>query len=200
MSMLQRPALVCLACLLAVRAHADCIDDAAAQYQVNAYVLRAIGWQESSLNPRAFHENTNGTADIGAFQINSVHLPGLLIAGITPQALRDGCVCAYVAAWHYRRQVDRFGNTWRAVGAYHSTTPHLNTVYADRIAAILISWGLLAPASRPVPAPPPRNTRRPRSHAGSDTAPDSSTANFKADDGVVLDLSSLPRSDPRVEP
>jgi len=198
-SMLQRLVIVSLPCLLAAGAHADCIDDAAVQYQVNPQVLRAIGWQESSLNPRAFHRNANGTADIGAFQINSIHLPGLLGAGITPQALRDGCVNAYVAAWHYRRQVDRYGNTWQAVGAYHSTTPHLNNAYANRIAAILVSWGVLAPASPPFTSSPLK-TRRPSSDTRSVTASRSSVADIQPEDGVVLDLSAELRSDPRNEP
>src|SRR5262249_9697979 len=63
--------------LIPVAAPADCIDDAALHHQVNPYVLRAIGWQESRLNPEALHRNENGTTDLGAFQINSIHLPTL---------------------------------------------------------------------------------------------------------------------------
>jgi soluble lytic murein transglycosylase-like protein len=123
-------------------ARADCIDDAAAWHQVNAQVLRAIGWQESRLNPSAIGRNANGSTDFGAFQINSAHLPELARFGVTAQSLADGCVSAYVAAWHYRRQVDRFGNTWAAVGAYHSRTPALAASYAARIASVLQTWGV----------------------------------------------------------
>jgi soluble lytic murein transglycosylase-like protein len=148
-----------IACLLlvagtALSARADCIDDAAQRHRVNALVLRAIGWQESRLRPDAVGRNTNGTIDLGAFQINSVHLPALARLGIAPEALADGCVCADVAAWHYRRQVDRLGNTWAAVGAYHSATPARAAGYANRIAAILTRWQVLPPAPPPFPAAP----------------------------------------------
>jgi lysozyme-related protein Hpa2 len=121
-------------------ARADCIDDAATRHQVNALVLRAIGWHESRLQPGAIGHNANGSTDLGAFQINSVHLPDLARRGIDAATLSDGCANADVAAWHYRRQVDAFGNTWAAVGAYHSRTPARGAWYANRIAAILIGW------------------------------------------------------------
>jgi soluble lytic murein transglycosylase-like protein len=145
-----------LACLFlaaggALPARADCIDDAALRHQVNPLVLRAIGWQESRLRPDAVGRNANGTFDLGAFQINSTHLPVLARHGIAATALADGCVCAEVAAWHYRRQVERLGNTWQAVGAYHSATPALAAAYANRIATILIRWRVLPPASLPFP-------------------------------------------------
>jgi hypothetical protein len=130
---------------------ADCIEDAAVHHQVNAMVLRAIGWHESRLDPAAVGRNANGSVDIGAFQINSAHLPDLAQYGVTARLLADGCISAYVAAWHYRRQVDRLGNTWAAVGAYHSRTPARGAWYADRIAAILMSWGALPRAALPYP-------------------------------------------------
>lgn len=146
---------------MGLAAQADCIDDAALHHQVNPYVLRAIGWQESRLNPQARHRNANGTTDLGAFQINSVHFPALHRTGITSEALRDGCVSAYVAAWHYRRQVDRLGNTWSAVGAYHSTSQTLNHVYANAIARILESWGVLPSGPPPFPETRADLRRRP---------------------------------------
>jgi hypothetical protein len=135
--------------VIAGMARADCIDDAAAHHQVNALVLRAIGWHESHLDPAAVGHNANGTVDIGAFQINSVHLPDLARYGVTSRLLTDGCVSAYVAAWHYRRQMDRFGNTWSAIGAYHSHTPSRAAWYANRIAAILMAWRVLPFTSPP---------------------------------------------------
>lgn len=130
-------------------ARADCIDEAARHHQVHAAVLRAIGWHESRLRPEALNRNRNGSVDIGAFQINSVHLPLLSRHGIAARQLHDGCTAAYVAAWHYRRQIERWGDSWDAVGAYHSDTPALRRGYANRIAAVLVGWGLLAPGSQP---------------------------------------------------
>ena len=133
-------------------AQADCIDDAAARHRVSAAVLRAIGWQESRLRPEALGRNANGSIDVGAFQINSVHLSELGRYGIDRAALADGCTSAEVAAWHYRRQIDRFGNDWQAVGAWHSMTPARMAWYANQIAAILMQWRLLPSGALPFPA------------------------------------------------
>ena len=133
-------------------AHADCIADAAARHQVNAEVLRAIGWQESRLQPAALGRNTNGSIDVGAFQINSVHLAELGRYGIGASALADGCISAEVAAWYYRRQVDRDGDSWLAVGSYHSRNPARAAWYANRIASILMRWRVMPAAGLPFPA------------------------------------------------
>jgi len=131
--------------------HADCIADAAARQHVNAEVLRAIGWQESRLQPAALGRNADGSVDIGAFQINSVHLPELSRYGIDRAALADGCVCAEFAAWHYRRQVELLGDNWLAVGGYHSHTPARAAWYANRIAAILMRWKVMPAGALPFP-------------------------------------------------
>jgi hypothetical protein len=155
-------ALTCaLAATLTPAAQADCIDDAAARYQVNAVVLRAIGWQESRLQPQALGRNANGSVDIGAFQINSVHLSELGRYGIDRAALADGCTNADVAAWHYRRQIERLGNSWQAVGAYHSATPAHSAWYANRIAGILTRWKVLPADALPSAAEASRAPGRP---------------------------------------
>lgn len=156
----------------AATARADCIDDAAARHGVNALVLRAIGWHESRLRPDALARNANGTWDIGAFQINSIHLARLAAAGIDLHALRDGCTSADVAASHYAEQVRRDGNTWQAVGAYHSRTPSRAAWYANAIAEQLMRWRVLPRAPLPFdpaftrPPHPPAPTR-----AGAASAP-----------------------------
>jgi len=137
--------------LAAVHAHADCISDAAARHQVNAEVLRAIGWQESRLQPAALGRNANGSIDVGAFQINSVHLSELGRYGIGASALADGCVSAEVAAWHYRRQVNREGDSWLAVGGYHSRNPARAAWYANQVASILMRWHVMPVGALPFP-------------------------------------------------
>lgn len=132
-----------LLAVFAASSHADCIDDAAAHHGVNSHVLRAIGWHESRLKPEAVGKNTNGTVDLGAFQINSMHLPLLQQYGVDRGALMDGCTSAYVGAWHYKRQIQQLGNTWAAVGAYHSRTPARTAWYANQIASIMMKWGVL---------------------------------------------------------
>jgi soluble lytic murein transglycosylase-like protein len=134
------------------QAFADCINQAATYHQVNGHVLRAIGWHESRLKPEAIGRNTNGTLDIGAFQINSIHLNDLARYGIDQKALTDGCVSAYVGAWHYRKQINQYGNTWFAVGAYHSRTPARAAWYANQIARQLMQWGIAPAGPLPFPA------------------------------------------------
>jgi soluble lytic murein transglycosylase-like protein len=59
----------------------------------------------------------------------------------------EPCKNVYIAAWHLRHQMNKYGNTWQAVGAYHSETPALRDKYSQQIAAILRKWNLM-PAAR----------------------------------------------------
>ena len=78
--------------------------------------------------------NTNGTWDLGGFQVNTCHVNELQQAGFSPEAvLRDGCVNAHAAAWILRKEYDRTRNIWDAVGAYHSRTPHFRDAYRGRV-------------------------------------------------------------------
>nr|WP_232431359.1 lytic transglycosylase domain-containing protein [Cupriavidus sp. UYPR2.512] len=124
-------------------AHANCFDDAAAYQHVNPLILRAIAWRESHNQPGAVHMNTNGSTDYGVMQINSIHLGALSRYGITRDELMAPCKNIYIAAWQLRRQIMKYGNTWAAVGAYHSATPVLRDEYARQIAAILRHWNML---------------------------------------------------------
>ena len=127
---------------------ADCIDEAAMHHRVSPHVLRAIAWQESRMRPDAIGKNKNGTRDYGAFQINSIHLPRLRNYGVDVKTLMDPCSSAYVAAWILREQIQLYGNTWRAVGAYHSRTPALNVRYAQSVVRVLRSWNVEIEGSR----------------------------------------------------
>ncbi|WOD17979.1 lytic transglycosylase domain-containing protein [Paraburkholderia kirstenboschensis] len=126
---------------------ADCFDEAAKYQKVNPLVLRAIAWQESHNRPDAQHKNANGSTDYGVMQINSIHLPTLAQYGISQGTLMEPCKNVYIAAWHLRRQMNKYGNSWQAIGAYHSETPALRDKYAQQIAAILRKWNLM-PAAR----------------------------------------------------
>jgi lysozyme-related protein Hpa2 len=140
-----------LACALFCSAHpalADCFDSAAAYQGVSALILRGIAWVESHGNPAAEHRNANGTVDIGELQVNSSHLRELAVYGIDESALHNQCVNIYVAAWQLKKQMIRYGNTWTAVGAYHSRTPRLRDAYARLIRDTLADWGFLAPAAQ----------------------------------------------------
>jgi soluble lytic murein transglycosylase-like protein len=140
---------VALAALFAASAaRADCFDEAAQYQKVNSLILRAIAWQESHNRPDALHKNANGSTDYGVMQINSVHLPVLSQYGISSSTLMEPCKNVYIAAWHLRQKMNKYGNTWEAVGAYHSETPALRDKYARQIVAILQKWNLMPPTSQ----------------------------------------------------
>lgn len=125
---------------------ADCFDEAANYQKVNTLILRAIAWQESQNCPDALHKNTNGSTDYGIMQINSIHLPMLSRYGISSHTLMDPCKNIYIAAWHLRQMMNKYGNTWQAIGAYHSESPLLRDPYARQIVAILHKWNCLPTA------------------------------------------------------
>lgn len=121
-------------------AYANCFDAAAAYHHVNGDVLRAIAWLESHNQPTAEHKNENGSVDYGVMQINSIHLSQWSRYGVDRAALMQPCKNVYVAAWHLRHMMDRYGNTWAAIGSYHSATPVYRDQYVAQIKRILRGW------------------------------------------------------------
>ncbi|MDN7177109.1 lytic transglycosylase domain-containing protein [Caballeronia sp. SEWSISQ10-4 2] len=128
-----------MACV-SLPARADCFDDAAAYQYVNPTVLRALAWQESRNRPDATHVNRDGSVDYGVMQINSIHLPELSRYGVDRLTLLEPCKNVYIAAWQLRRMMLKYGDTWTAVGAYHSETPALRDQYAAQVARVLQRW------------------------------------------------------------
>ena len=121
----MKPSILLALLLLAAAgpAGADCIAKAAGTFGTfgtfgtNADVLRAIAMVESKVRPHAVNVNSNGSVDRGLFQINSIHLPELAIAGIGPEDLHDVCLSSNVAALLLKRKMATLGDTWAAVGA-----------------------------------------------------------------------------------
>jgi soluble lytic murein transglycosylase-like protein len=108
-------------------------EGAAERYGVNPQVLYAIAAQESSLNPKAVHLNTDGSQDVGLTQINSKWLPHLSKLGVTEENLTNPCINMHVGAYLLSLKMIRHGNTWRAIGSYHSNTPWRRDQYAQTI-------------------------------------------------------------------
>ena len=130
----------------------DCVTQAANYHGVSSWVLRGIIQVESRFNPQAMNKNSNGTVDMGIAQINSMHLKELATHGIGPKDLMNACVASYVAAWHLKKQIKAYGNTWFAVGAYHSTTKCFNERYASLVWNELRNWRVVdGPKLRAVP-------------------------------------------------
>ena len=135
-------AAVALALLLhaPLTAAADCFEESAQYHNVNPWILRAIAAQESRFKADTVVRNTNGSVDRGMTGINSIHLPELAKYGITAGDLMDSCKSVYLAGWHLRKKIRKFGNTWTAVGAYHSETPRYRDRYAASIRRIIDFW------------------------------------------------------------
>lgn len=105
-----------------------CWQEAAERYNINPYVLQAIAKCESSLNPSAMnrsHFERTGTYDIGLMQINSSNLRELRALGIGESELLDACTSINVGAWILAQKIQRYGNSWEAVGAYNAACSQL---------------------------------------------------------------------------
>lgn len=127
---------------LSVRAQ-QCVQSAAQYHRVNPDVLTAIARVESSGNPEAVGRNSNGTLDVGLVQTNSIHFEELVKKGVAPSHLRDECVSLYVGAWMLSKKMAKHGNTWRAIGAYHSETLQHNYKYQQLIVRELVAMGVM---------------------------------------------------------
>lgn len=122
----------------------SCLFEAANFHQVNPWILRAIIWQETKNKPLTIVRNKDNSVDVGIAGINSIHFDDLARHGVAPRDLLDTCTNLYVSAWHLKKQMKRFGNSWKAVGAYNSKTPSKNAKYAQAIHAILQDWGVIS--------------------------------------------------------
>ncbi len=112
---------------------ADCVLDAARVSGMPVAALFAILATEGGRTGEAL-SNKNGTWDLGGFQINTVHLKDLAAMGISPRSvLCDGRVNAHAAAWLLRKEYQRTGNLWQAIGSYHSRAPHRRDAYIRRV-------------------------------------------------------------------
>jgi len=86
--------------------------------------------------------NSNGTVDIGPFQVSEIWLPAVAQHWALPVAevfpiLRDNfCGNADAAAWILHRSLaDAHGDFWDGVGRYHSARSDLKTTYLRRVLA-----------------------------------------------------------------
>jgi soluble lytic murein transglycosylase-like protein len=129
-----------------------CIGAAADFHKVNPSVLKAILKVESSFNSKAINRNQNGSLDVGIGQMNSIHFKELAKFGVAPNDLLDPCVGTYVAAWHLAKQLTAYGNTWFAIGSYHSATPYFNSRYQALIYNAMVDLNAATGPKLAVPA------------------------------------------------
>ena len=83
--------------------------------------------------------NTNGTGDLGPFQVNEVWLPKIARYWDVPEAearrlVRDDlCANAEAAAWIFGMNLrDSGGDLWQGVARYHSMRPDLQGSYLSK--------------------------------------------------------------------
>ncbi|MBG6082993.1 lytic transglycosylase domain-containing protein [Rubrivivax gelatinosus] len=114
-------------------ASAMCFKEAAERYNVSENLLRAIAKTESNFDPRATHRNDDGSEDFGVMQINSSWLPALSQYGIGRKELADPCTNVQVGAWVLADNIARYGNTWKAVGAYNARNPIKRELYVRKV-------------------------------------------------------------------
>jgi len=121
---------------------AHCVEAVSAAYEIHPDVLYALALVEQGTVGQDNKGNSNGTYDIGPFQINSIHRKELMEYGVSENELRNnGCTNAEAAAWHLRNVVsvddeakvsDR-QSYLRLIARYHSITPKYNEIYANKL-------------------------------------------------------------------
>lgn len=114
---------------------------AAAFYHLPPRVLPAIQAVEGG-RPALVQMNTNGSADLGVMQINTIwiqplaryaHMTGPAVAD---RLLHDACFNIAAAAAIMRVYLNEAGgNLMVAIGHYHSHTPALSAAYQDKVLA-----------------------------------------------------------------
>ncbi len=118
-----------------------CMALVARVYALPPRVLPSIQAVEGG-RPGLVHLNTDGSADLGLMQVNTLWVPVVARAlGLAPDAVRtrltdDGCFSIRIAGailWEYRRA--RAGDLMLAIGDYHSHTPPLNRAYQAMVRA-----------------------------------------------------------------
>ena len=116
-----------------------CLFEEAQRQALDPRLLLAIKITEAGRVGLAY-SNTNGSEDLGPFQINTIWLPHVSKhLQQTPQMTRyllatNGCLNASVAAWILRQAInDAGGNVWKGVAFYHSRNPQFGHPYAWRV-------------------------------------------------------------------
>lgn len=125
----------------------DCVIHAAHRQAVPANVLLALASIEGGKNGQ-FVKNSNGSSDIGHFQINTIHFGKKGQFSQHPITQQDvawrGCYNAELAAWMLRQHINEptGQDFWTRAANYHSKTPKYNTVYRSKLIPYSIKWGI----------------------------------------------------------
>lgn len=126
---------------------AQCFDQAAQMYGVEASVLVAIVKVESRGKPQTVAVNTNGSQDIGAAGLNTNSWVPYFSRnyGIKRESLlSDVCLsiraAAYALRWEWNRKACTNRDIWCAVARYHHPNDRAaQSVYVPKVQAALSS-------------------------------------------------------------
>lgn len=112
-----------------------CVLQAANDYTLPLRGLLAV-WMTEGGRPGTVSRNTNGTADYGPMQINTVWARRLESQfGVTRQMITDDfCWSVRAGAYILRYEINQAGGSfWDGVGHYHSRTPRYKYEYIQRV-------------------------------------------------------------------
>ena len=134
--------------MISAKALVACLMIASNTYQVPPSVMIGIMHVEGG---RIGQEspNTNGSADLGPMQVNTIWLPQLArhwrVDMTTARSwVRDnGCVNVHVAAWILQQKIAEAGYLYGGIARYHSATPPLGQRYAAKVVSVMDKKGLI---------------------------------------------------------
>lgn len=122
-----------------------CVQQEAYNHQIPLAVLLAINSIERG-NTGQSVANTNKSQDLGAFQINTIHLPMIAqkFKGSKEDVMNRGCFNARIAAYLVREAIhhpkkQHLDFYTRAAG-YHSWTPKFNQLYRKKLIVYTKQW------------------------------------------------------------
>jgi soluble lytic murein transglycosylase-like protein len=121
----------CLLIILQCNIFAFCFEEAGRMYGISPQILWGIAKVESNLDPSTVNWNQDGTYDFGIMQINSSWYTAL--GKEIWNRLGDPCINVYVGAWVLAQCIQRYGNTWEAVGCYNASSKSKRVRYAERV-------------------------------------------------------------------
>lgn len=89
--------------------------------------------------------NSNGTADISHFQVNTATFRAELAPhGVTLHDLQwRGCYNAEIAGYLLGKRLNEQGSSqdyWTKAANYHSKTPKYNSIYRKKLVALSAEW------------------------------------------------------------
>lgn len=124
-----------------VEVNAVCIVYASAYYSIPPEVMLMLRMVEGG-KPGTVSRNKNGTYDYGPNQINTINVRKFEKYGMTREVLtHNECWNTIAAAALLQSHTaERRGNTWEALGDYHSRTPKFRNRYLGKMR---IAWQLL---------------------------------------------------------